>query len=189
MLATGVLSGFSIEVWALHARLCWPILAAIAVRVAGYCAVGTGIARVRPTGDAVFWISVSLMLAMAVTLVRLLSHREERYDRTPLPVWIKMPAIALVTGGLVTIKQLLGGFTTMFPMVTVVATYEALHSLGMIMRWVLWVMLTMLPMMAVIRLTQEHVGLPAALAVAWPFLLSLLWLFRSHYSGVRGQAR
>ncbi len=39
----------------------------------------------------------------------------------------------------------------------------------------------MTPMMGVIRLAQPRLGLPAALAVAWPVLLMLLWGLRRRY--------
>ena len=40
----------------------------------------------------------------------------------------------------------------------------------------------MVPVMAIIRLTQDRVGLPVALALGWPVLLAQLWLFRKLYS-------
>jgi hypothetical protein len=183
VLGMGVLFGFSLGVWALHVRLHWPILAAIAVCAAGYCLVGAGIAHFHPSGDAAFWASAALMLGGSIVLIRSLPYRKEPHHRTSLPVWIKLPAIALVVIGLVAIKQHLGGFMTMFPMVGVVAAYEARNSLWTIVRRIPWVMLLMTPTMIVIRLTQERLGLPAALAVAWPLLLFLLWIFRKTYTG------
>ena len=182
VLAMGVLFGFTIGVWALHARRRWPILAAIAVCATGYCVVGAGIARLRPAGDAAFWGSVAAMLAASWVLIRALPYREEPHHRTPLPVWIKLPAIALVIAGVVMIKEHLGGFMTMFPMLGVVAAYEARNSLWTIVRRIPWLIIFMIPVMVLVRLTQERIGLPAALALAWPVLLALLWLFRTHYS-------
>ena len=84
------------------------------------------------------------------------------------------------------IKQHLGGFMTMFPMVGVVAAYESRNSLWTIVRRIPWVILIMTPTLAVIRLTQARVGLPAALALAWPLVLVLLWLWRDRYMGENG---
>lgn len=179
----GLLFGFSLGVWALHVRLRWPIFAAIAICAAGYCAIGAGIARLRPEGDAAFWGTAAGLLALSVVLIRALPHRVEPHHRTPLPVWIKLPAIALVIAGLVAMKKTLGGFTTMFPMVGVVAAYEARKSLWTIVRRIPWVIAIMIPMMAVIRLTQDRVGLPKALALSWPVFLLMLWMFRRAYSG------
>ena len=183
MLGMRVLLGFTVGVWALHVQWRWPILAAIAVCAAAYCLVGMGIARLRPTGDAAFWCSAVLMLAVSVVLIRALPYRKEPHHRTSLPVWIKMPAIALVIAGIVAIKQPLGGFMTMFPMVGVVAAYEARNSLWTIVRRIPWIILMMIPMMVIIRLTQDWIGLPAALALAWPVLLVLLWALRNSYTG------
>ena len=182
VLGMGVLFGFSLGVWTLRVRLGWPILAAIAVGATGYCVIGAGIARSQPTGDVAFWSSVAAILAAAIALIRTLPYREEPHHRTPLPIWVKLPAIALVITGVVTIKQQLGGFMTMFPMVGLVAAYEARNSLWTIVRRIPWLILLMLPVMALIRLTQAHIGLPVALALAWPLYLTLLWGFRKQYS-------
>jgi len=187
VLGMGVLFGFSVGVWTLHTRCRWPILPAIAVCAGGYCAAGAGIARLRPEGDAAFWAAAALLFLAAAGLIRALPYREEPHHRTPLPVWIKLPAIALVISGLVLIKQHLGGFTTMFPMVGTVAAYEARNSLWTIVRRLPWVIVLMVPMMAVIRLAQPHIGLPAALAAAWPLFLLLLWLFRNRYGRGNGE--
>lgn len=181
VLAMGVLFGFTIGVWYLRVRRRWPILAAIAACATGYCLVGAAIARLRLGSDAAFWTAAGAMLAASLLLIRLLPYREEPHHRTPLPVWVKLPAIVLVIAGLVLIKRQLGGFTTMFPMVGVVAAYEARHSLWTIVRRIPWIILIMVPMMTAIRLTQDRLGLGGALAVAWPVFLALLWLFRRHY--------
>ena len=181
VLATGAYFVFTIGVWALHVRLRWPILSAISGSAFVYCAIGIVLARLCPSGDATFWGAVGLMLVVAVTLTRVLPYRAEPHHRTPLPVWIKVPAIALVTVGLITIKQSLGGFMTMFPMVGVVAAYEARYSPWTNVRRIPWIILIMIPMMTQIRLTQSQLGLPAALALAWPLFLVLLWLLRKHY--------
>jgi hypothetical protein len=105
-------------------------------------------------------------------------HRIEQEIRSKVP--------PLLISGLVLIKQHLGGFTTMFPMVGTVAAYEARNSLWTIVRRIPWVIVLMVPMMAVIRLAQPHIGLPAALAAAWPLFLVLLWLFRNRYGRGNG---
>jgi hypothetical protein len=83
----------------------------------------------------------------------------------------------------VTIKQHLGGFMSMFPMVGVVAAYEARNSLWTIVRRIPWLMVIMTPAMCLIRLTQDRLGLPAALALAWLVVLTLLWALRRCYTG------
>lgn len=183
VLGMGVLFGFAIGVWALHVRCHWPIVAAIAVCAVGYCVVGAGIARLHPAGDVAFWGAAALLLALSLALIRALPYRAAPHHRTALPVWVKLPAIALVVAGVVLIKQSLGGFMTMFPMVGVVTTYEARHSLWTIVRRIPWIILIMLPVMGFIRLTQARLGLPLALALAWPLALTLLWVLRNRYTG------
>ena len=178
-----VLFGFTLGVWALLVRWRWPVLLAIAVPAVGYCVVGAAIAWLQPTGDVAFWCAAALVLAAAIALIRTLPHRQEPHHRTPLPVWVKLPAIALVVAGLIAIKQYLGGFMTTFPMVGVVAAYEARNSPWTIVRRIPWIMMMLTLMMVVIRLTQSHLGLPLALTLAWVLLPVLLWVFRSHYTG------
>ena len=50
--------------------------------------------------------------------------------KTPLPVYIKAPAIAFVVAGLMVIKRLMGGFCTSFPMMNSIVSYESRYSLG-----------------------------------------------------------
>lgn len=183
VLAMGLLFGFTVGVWALHTRLRWPILVSIPVCALAYCAVGAVLNRWLPSHGMAFWCAVPVVFTGALLLVRSLPYRVEPHHRTHLPVWIKLPAIALVVTGLIAIKQYLGGFMTMFPMVGVIAAHEARHSLWTMVRRIPWVILIMAPMMALIRLTQDRIGLPGALGLAWLLLFALLWLLRSHYHG------
>ena len=177
VLAIPALFGYTFCVWLLRERLRVPILAAIATAAAAYCLFGAAVARWRPTDDATFWTAAAATMLAGTGLVRRLPHREEPHHRTPLPVWIKTPAIAAVVSGLVEIKHLLGGFTTMFPMVGVVASYEARHSLWTIVRRIAWLLILMPPMMGTIRLLQPHVGTPAAVLLAWPVYLAVFAVF------------
>ncbi|OPZ30843.1 MAG: hypothetical protein BWZ02_00548 [Lentisphaerae bacterium ADurb.BinA184] len=188
VLAMGALFGYTIGVWFLHVRRRWPIVAAIVVCALAYCVAGAGIARVCPAGDAVFWGAVILVFIAGLALVRALPYRAEPSHRTPLPVWVKLPAIALVIAGLVAVKQQLGGFTTMFPMVGVVAAYEARHSLWTIVRRIPWILVIMAPVMGLIRLTQGRLGLPSALALGWLLVLLQLWRLRLYYAGQAAHA-
>lgn len=181
VLGMGLLFCYTIGVWALRVRFRLPILVAIALSAGGYCLVGAGVARIVPSGDLAFWGAVAAVWAVAAVLIRTLPYRSEPDHRTPLPVWIKAPAIAAVVLGIVGIKEHLGGFMTLFPMVGVVAAYESRYSLWTIVRRVPWVMLFLTPMMMVIRITQPYLGMPGAVAVAWPVLLALLWAFRKRY--------
>lgn len=184
--ATNVLAmvpmfGFTLGVWGLYARTRLPIVPAIALGVAGYVAAGIALARLTPPGEPAFWGATALVAILALALIRWLPYRAQPHHRTPLPLWIKLPAIALVVTGVVLLKRQLGGATTMFPMVGVVAAYEARHSLWTMVRRLPWVMLMMTPVMALMRLVQEPLGAIGALALGWILLLVLLWTLRARY--------
>ncbi|MBF0244464.1 MAG: hypothetical protein HQL31_04245 [Planctomycetes bacterium] len=172
---------FTIGVWALHVRLRWPILAAIVFCALAYCALGISVERSLPASEGIFWMAAAFTFTTSFLLILTLPYRSEPHHRSPLPVWIKLPAIALVVFFLVAIKQRLGGFMTMFPMVGVVAAYEARNCLWALVRRFPWLMLLMTPMMVLIHLTQAHVGQGWALALGWLLHLLLLWLLRNRY--------
>lgn len=180
------LFGYTWLVWALRERCGLPILAAIAIAAASYCVAGAAASRWMPTGSTVFWTAIAATMVAGVLLVRTLPHRSEPHHRTPLPVWIKTPAIAAVICGLLAIKQQLGGFTTMFPMVGVVASYESRHSLWTIVRRIAWLLVLMPPMMAAIRLWQDRVGVPWAVVLAWPVMLAGLLIWHRRFARGRG---
>jgi len=94
-------------------------------------------------------------------------YRQEPGHRTTLPVWIKSPIIVGVVAFVVVVRRVLEGFMTVFPMVGVIAAYEARHSLYTMCRQMSIVLLTLTPLMATCRLTQAWLGLSRALAVAW----------------------
>jgi hypothetical protein len=81
----------------------------------------------------------------------------------------------------VQIKHMLAGFTTVFPMVGVVAAYESRYSLWTIVRRMAWLLILMPPMMATVRLLQPHVGMAFALLLSWPVILVGLWFWHTRF--------
>ncbi len=162
----------AVRVLYIHLRV--PIVVSIALAAAMYCGVALMLAGVIPTSEAWFWGSAAAAMAVAAALTWMLPARHEPGHRTPLPVWIKVPIIVAVVAGLILIKKLLGGFVTMFPMVSLVAAYEARKSLWTICRQIPILMLASAPMMAAMRLTQGTLGLGGALAVGWVVFLGIL---------------
>lgn len=128
---------FVLGIWALHTRRKVPILPAIGILTGVYCVVGMALARLNPTGDRAFWGAVAGTIMAGVMLIWRLPYRAEPHDRTPLPIWVKLPSIALVITGVVLMKNQLGGFMTVFPMLGLVAAYEARHSLWTLVRRVI----------------------------------------------------
>jgi hypothetical protein len=157
----------------LHLRLGLPIILSIAVSAAGYAATGIWLAGIVPVTETSFWLLSGLLFLLSLALLRFTAHRQEPGHRTPLPVWIKLPIIAGVILLLIIGKKMLQGFMTMFPMVGIVAAYEARHSLWTICRAIPVFSVCTLPMMAVIHVTQPYLGLGGALGAGWIVYLAL----------------
>ena len=193
VLALLILLVYAQAVRVLHHRARLPIIAAIAVAASGYCLAGWGIASIVPPTDLCFWITASCVMLVGTVTLCLLPYRHERGHRTPLPIWLKLPIIVCVVLVVVIIKEALRGFMALFPMVGVVAAYEARHSLWTIGRQIPVVMLTIAPMIAVCRLTQYRVGLGGGLALGWiaffvMFVPITVFLWSKVDSGTRAAA-
>ena len=176
MLAT---FGYTVAVWVLRVRCRLPIVLAIAISVAAYAFTGIWITKLHPTGSGLFWSATIVTWLVSFALIRWLPYREEPHHRTPLPLWIKFPAIALAIVGLVQIKRQLGGFTTGFPMVGIVVAYESRYSLWTNVRRMPWILVIVVPMEVTIWLLQPRWGMPVALALSWPVYLVGLWIFHT----------
>lgn len=152
----------------------WPIVVAIVVATLGYCLVGIIAAKIIPSGDYAFWAASAAVMVLGGILYRHCSYPEEKGRRVALAVWIKLPVIFCVVCALVLIKRSLLGFTTVFPMVGVIAAYEGRHCLGAISRQMPVIMLTLTPLMVVCRLFQESLGLIGSLLLGWGVFLMIL---------------
>ena len=178
-----VLLAYTHGVRLLYQRLRVPIFLAIVLSAAGYCAVGTIVARLAPKTPAAFWTACAVAGVVAVVCHRALPPREEPGHRSTLPIWIKAPLVIVVVGLLVVLKESLQGFMTLFPMVGVFAAYESRHSLWTLCRQIPILTMLLLPMMVTIYLVQGRIGLGPGLAVGWGvYLIGLapymwrLWL-------------
>lgn len=159
----------------LHYGLRLPILAAIAVPAGLNLALGAALNRLVPRTGWVFWAALGPAVVVGAVLLRVLPRRREPAHRSPLPVAVKLAAIACLVALLVLLKRALGGFMTMFPMVATIAAYEARHSLHTVGRQVPVVMVTMGPMMAAMWLLQRAAGVsvPLSLLAGWGVFLAL----------------
>ncbi len=169
-----LLMGYTYGVYLLHARWRLPIVPSIALCAAGYCGAATALAARLPASEAAFWASVIGVFALGVLLYRLMPWRAEPEHRSPLPPYIKAPMIAAVILFLVIIKQQLQGFMTVFPMVSLVASYEGRRCLWTLARQIPVLMVTTLPMMATIHLLGPVVGMGWSLAGGWVVFLGVL---------------
>lgn len=179
VLGLALLVFFTHGVRILHYDFHLSIISSIILAASGYCVMGTLMAGVLPSNDFVFWTSCLLVVGIAMWLLVISTHSEENGHRTPLPVWVKLPVIVAVVVSLILIKQRLHGFMTVFPMVGVIAAYEARTCLWTISRQIPVIILTLLPMIMICRIAQEWIGLGFSLLLGWPvFLIGLIILTR-----------
>ena len=169
-----LLLGFTQGVRILRQNLRVPIVPAIVFSALGYCLIGGVLMPLLPKSDTAFYLTSALLLVFAFALLARLPHRAEPGHRTPLPIWIELPIVAGVILLLVASKQILGGFITVFPMVGVIAAYEARHSLWTLGRQIPALMIAMIPLMVTSHLTYPLVGLGPSLALGWIVFLGIL---------------
>jgi len=155
----------------LHYELHLPIIPAIVLSALGYCVLGSLAVPFLPRTDAAFWLAWGFVILLGAYLMLRLPERTEPEYRTQLPVWIKLPVIALVVIFLILIRNTLQGFATVFPMVGVIAAYESRYCLWTIGRQIPVIMVSMGMLMAVVYLAQQQWGLPLALLAGWGVFL------------------
>jgi hypothetical protein len=157
----------------LYERWSLPIVAAIIAGVVTYSFVGAALAALLPLTSATYGLSSVLVWLTGILLLYRSPRPAEAGHRSPLPLHLKLPITVLMVSILVSIKSLLAGFATLFPLVGVVAAYEARHSLATVGRQFAVLFIAMVPMMAAIRLVQPLSGVAAALVAGWLVFLAL----------------
>jgi hypothetical protein len=157
----------------LYERWSLPIVAAIIAGVVTYSFVGAALAALLPLTGATYGLSSVLVWLTGIMLLYRSPCPAEAGHRSPLPLHLKLPITVLMVSILVSIKSLLAGFATLFPLVGVVAAYEARHSLATVGRQFAVLFIAMVPMMAAIRLVQPLSGVAAALVAGWLVFLAL----------------
>lgn len=160
----------------LHAQVRLPIVPSIAASALGYCLLAALILPALPQSESAFWAASLALFILAFALLRLFPERSEPAYRSSLPVYLKAPILLTVIFTIVALKSVLQGFMTLFPMVGVVASYEARHSLWTIGRQIPILMIAMIPMICTIHLAQPALGIGLALIIGWIVYLAFLTL-------------
>ena len=168
------LFGFFVAVRLLVIRRKVGIVAAIVASAVGYILISLCLARVIPATEALFWVMAASVLAFAAATMRLMPPRDEPGERTPLPIWVKLPSIMAVILLLIILKQMLRGFMTTFPFLGVITAYEARRSLWTLCRQMPIVITTLVTIMVVTRLLASHVGLGWSLVASWAVFLAFI---------------
>lgn len=163
-----------------YEKLHVPIALSIAVSVLIYAALGGVLVDVVPMTETVFWVSVVGIFVLGVVLLRVLPKPSKPPYRTPLPLWQKLPTVLVVVGFLVTIKNHLGGFASLFPLLGTVGAYEVRHDLWILVRTVPVLMCSLTVMIVVTYLAQKVWGLGGGLAMGWLALLPIVFWLQSH---------
>lgn len=161
----------------LHQNRRWPIVPAIVIMTLVYGLIAMTLVRLIPVSGAAFWISGGLLLPLVLWVQSRLPHREEPGYRTPLPLWIKLPIIIVVILVILVLKKQLQGFMTVFPMVSVIAVYEARHSLRTMCRQMPIAIINMAIMFVIIWLVTPWIGLRWAMLPCWVVGLLLVTSF------------
>lgn len=160
-------------------RICYnkfkfPIVISIFLSALAYCIVGFLTSELLSENSLVFWIAAASSYIVAIIAMIVFPHRDEGGQKSPMPVWLKLITIVAIVFFLVVVKRGLGGFVTVFPMVGIVAAYEARQSLWTISRQIPIVMLTMGTMIVTMRIFQGFLGPYWSLAVGWCVFLCIL---------------
>ena len=113
-----------------HNRLHIPIVPSIIIGLAIFVVIGTTLQPIVPDNEPVFFAVCLFDFLLGVLIYFKQPYKSGVPYKTPLPVYIKAPAIALVVSGLMVIKRLMGGFCTSFPMMNSIVSYESRYSLG-----------------------------------------------------------
>jgi hypothetical protein len=170
MLALSLVFVFIHCVRLVHQRAKVPILPAIALGVLVYASLGWFGARWLPDTATAFWAASALVIGFGAIAYLKIPGRTEPGHRTLLPLWKKLPLIVLTVFFLVQLKPILQGFATLFPMIGILVSYEARHSLWTIGRQMPVLILTMGPLMVTVYLLQSRLGL----ACGWVVFLAIL---------------
>jgi len=157
------------------------IIVAITISATVYVITGIIVLPFLPASQLIFPITFSLIVSAGVVLCKFLPPSKEPGYKTTLPMYIKIPIIIIVVFLLVKGKHMLGGFMPMFPMVGVVAAYEAKNCLKTVFSQMPLAFITVGSMFGMCYLTQNIVGLCGGLGLGWLIYLTLLFFTRKSW--------
>ncbi len=175
MLSLTLLLLFTHLVRIIYVRKWLPILPAIVAAAAAYCLSAYVLDWLLPERDGWwFYGAVVWNFLLAAAMLRWFPHRDEEGSRSTMHPALKVIALTGVVLFLLILKKQLGGFMTIFPMVGVVAAYEARNCLYSSCRQIPVVMMTIGIMLLVTYLLQDYFTLPGALAAGWVAFLAVI---------------
>ena len=158
----------------LHQKAKLNIIVSITVSAVGYCLISVCLAGLLPKTYGVFFLGITVLLVVGIMAWLLTPYRREPGHRSPLAWYIKVPILFMVVFCLLIMKKWMGGFMAMFPMLGVIASYEARTCLYSICRQWIVILICYVPMLSTCWLLQNLLGLGGSLAVSWLVLLGCL---------------
>ncbi|MCL2645831.1 MAG: hypothetical protein FWD61_02370 [Phycisphaerales bacterium] len=162
----------------LHIRFRVAIIPTILISALIYCFVGGIVRPFIPRGTLCIIVSSLAAVALvALLILRQMPPRQEPGQRTDLPIYLKIPILAAIVVALLSIKSLLGGFITLFPIMGMISAYEARNSLYTLTRHAPILILLLVPTISTIIVAQNYLPLPPALLAGWAVYLPLMFLF------------
>lgn len=132
--AANAISGFMCFLYVLivrflHYKVKVPIVLSIICGLIFFVLLGTFLMPRIPDDEAFFIGACAFDLIVGIIVFQKQKYSSGVRYKTPLPIYIKAPAIACVVSGLMLIKRLMGGFCTSFPMMNSIVSYESRFSL------------------------------------------------------------
>jgi hypothetical protein len=149
-----ILAFLTLTMLARH-RWRWPILAAEALGLTAFCAIGWVAGRWMPDGDLAFWPTAAGTVAVLLVLRFALPPVDDPGHRTSLPWFVKAPIILAVVLAVTAAREPLRGFMPTFPFVSLFAAYEARHSLRTLLRQFIRFCIGFEALLAAVRLMQH----------------------------------
>jgi hypothetical protein len=162
-----LLLGYTRGIKLLHCGLRLPIVPAIGLSALGYSLAGAALARALPEAPGLFWGILLITFIIGVILYIRHPGRAEQAQCRTLPWFVRVPVVFAVSLGLISIKGLLEGFLTVFPVVGMIVAYETQQNLEIICRQTPVIILTVTPMLMAMRLAQARGSSGFALACGW----------------------
>lgn len=157
-----------------------PIIVAIVASALLYCFLAKILSNILPRTPWAFWLATFIVFVVAVSAFYVFSHKNEEGQKSSMPVFFKLIIIIIVVYCIMLLKKSLSGFVTVFPMVGIVAAYEARHALWTLSRQMPILLLTLGSMIAVIFVLQNITGIYWALAAGWGVFTLVLIPFTKH---------
>lgn len=166
------------SIYLLYQKLGINIIIAIIISTIGYVLTGIVILPFLPSSPLAFWIVFVFIICFALVLYNLIPKSNENEHKTMLPLYMKIPIVLTVVVLLVNMKYLLGGFMPIFPMVGVMAAYEARYCLKTVFRRLPLAIMILGPMFGVCYLVQNTLGVCRGLGLGWLVYFILFFLIR-----------